>query len=122
MEEKFSELIKFQVQIGTVSSHQGRDEVELNKLKGENERLEAEVRNYKERESLKLKVKLLEKKKAWLVYREELDTYKKAANHANELKSRYEEAHEKFKPLEDAIAKKEKLISRSTDALRTKVR
>jgi chromosome segregation ATPase len=122
MEAKFGELIKLQGQLGAVSSHQGRDEVELNKLKGENERLEAEVRNYKERESLKLKVKLLEKKKAWLIYREELDTYKKAANHANELKSQYEEAHEKFKPLEDEIAKKDRFISRSTDSLRAKVR
>ena len=121
LEHNFNELVRMQAQLGSVSTDQSKDLAECSSLRAENERCESEVRNFKERESLKLKIQLLEKKKTWLVYKEELDQFKAAQQRSNEIKRRYDEAAAKFAPLEQKIIKKENLIVKTQAALTDKV-
>ena len=121
LENHFDQLIKLQNSLGTISTNVDQERVELGKLQEENKRWENEVQSFKERESLKTSVKLLEKKKVWLQYKEELNIYKRCQSHATNLKQQYDKIAARFKPLEEKIAAKEKLILKTQEQLKRMV-
>ena len=114
-------MIKLQAGLGAISTNAEQEKVELSKLKEENKRWESEVQSFKERENLKLSVKLLEKKKVWLRYKDELNLYKRIQQNATNLKQQYDTIAARFKPLEDKIAAKEKLILKTQELLKLSV-
>jgi len=118
LENYFEQLIKLQAGLGAISTNAEQEKVELSKLKEENKRWESEVQSFKERENLKLSVKLLEKKKVWLRYKDELNLYKRIQQNATNLKQQYDTIAARFKPLEDKIAAKEKLILKTQELLK----
>lgn len=106
---------------GNESQNQEKDQLELKKLQEENKRWESDVKSFMERESLKAGLKILEKKKVWLTYKEEVSRYRELQAKAEELNEKYNKASARFKPLEKRIAGKENLILHSQSALRNKV-
>lgn len=121
LEEKFKNLKRLQVEYGSVSSNQDKDEEEVRKLREENARSEGEVKSFREREKLKCTVKTMEKKKAWMVYQEEAKQYEQRNKAAEELQQEYDRAAARFKPLEKKISQQDNLITRTKEALRNKV-
>lgn len=121
LEEQFAKLIHMQSVLGSESMNQEKDRDELKKLQDENKRWESDVNSFKERESLKASLKVLEKKKAWLSYKEEVLLYKELQEKADDLSERYDRAAARFKPLEKLVAEKENLCVKSQTALKLKV-
>lgn len=121
LESYFEELVKLQASLGTISTNAQQEKMELSKLEEENKRWEGEVQSFKERESLKASVKLLEKKRVWLHYKEKLNVYKRLQQNAANLKQQYDTVAARFKPLEDKIAVKEKLILKTQELLKRSV-
>ncbi len=121
MEEQFEHLIKMQSALGSESLNQEKDEVELKKLQEENKRWESDVNSFKERETLKSHVKILEKKKVWLTFKDEVRQFKELQAKSAELKGKYDQAAARFKPLEKKIAEKEGLSMKAQNALKNKV-
>lgn len=121
LESYFEELVKLQASLGTISTNAQQEKMELSKLEEENKRWEGEVQSFKERESLKTSVKLLEKKRVWLHYKEKLNVYKRLQQNAANLKQQYDTVAARFKPLEDKIAVKEKLILKTQELLKRSV-
>ena len=121
LENYFEQLIKLQASLGTISTNAEQEKVELGKLEEENKRWESEVQSFKERESLKTSVQLLEKKRVWLRYKEELNVYKRLQQNATNMKQQYDTVAARFKPLEDKITAKEKLILRTQELLKRSV-
>lgn len=113
--------MQMQSEIGSESLNQEKDELELKKLQEENKRWESDVKSFKERETLKANVKTLEKKKLWLIFKEELRQFKQVKEKANEIGVRYERAAARFEPLEKMIAEKEKTCRNTETAVKTKV-
>ena len=120
MEDQFDSLIKLQSTLGSESFNQEKDENELRKLQEENKRWESDVKSFKERETLKSHVKILEKKKVWLTFKEDVKEFKELQKKAEELSDKYDEAAARFKPLEKKIAEKESLSTKSENSLKFK--
>ena len=110
-----------QSSLGSESLNQEKDELELKKLQEENKRWESDVKSFKERETLKVNVKTLEKKKCWLLFKEELSHFKQLKEKANEIGAKYERAEARFEPLKKTIAEKEKTCRNTETAVKTKV-
>lgn len=121
LEQKFDELIKMQAALGSESVNQEKDELELKKLQEENKRWESDVKSFKDREALKENVRILEKKKAWITYKEEVRKFKELQELANQLKEKYEKVTARFKPLEKQISEKESVAVKTQNALKLKV-
>lgn len=121
MEASFQKLITLQGQLGTVSTNVDKDEKEVEKLRSENARAEGEVKVYKERAALKITLKDLEKKKAWIEHEDQHQICEEVFNRYKEVKKLYEESTSRFKPLEEKIAEGESLIKKSQNALSQKV-
>lgn len=121
LDQQLKELVKLQDNFGSVANDQEKDEIELKKLQEENKRWESEVKSFKERESLKHHVKILEKKKAWLTYKEEVKIFQQLNEKAKELKEKYNQAAARFKPLEKKISENENIATKAQNALANKV-
>lgn len=121
LEEQFDNLIKLQSVLGSESMNQEKDRDELKKLQEENKRWESDVKSFKERESLKASVKVLEKKRAWLSFKDDLRQYKELQQKADDLVEKYDNAAARFKPLEKIVSEKENLCTKSQNALKLKV-
>lgn len=107
--------------LGSESMNQEKDQLELKRLQEENKRWESDVKSFKERELLKANVKILEKKKYWLTYKEEISLFKELNEKSTQLAEKYDRAAARFKPLEKEIAGKVNLCEKSRSALNAKV-
>ena len=121
MESSFQKLIVLQSKLGTVSTNADKDEKEVDKLRNENARAEGEVKVFRERRALKLSMKDLEKKKAWIEHEDQFLVCEDVFKRFKEVKKQYEESSSRFKPLENKIAEGESLIRKSQTALTMKV-
>lgn len=120
MESSFQKLIVLQSKLGTVSTNADKDEKEVDKLRNENARAEGEVKVFRERRALKLSMKDLEKKKAWIEHEDQFLVCEDVFKRFKEVKKQYEESSSRFKPLENKIAEGESLIRKSQTALTMK--